>query len=239
MIQEIYVYLLIRHCFINSSTEEMETWIDNKKIFDNVLKKVVAIMQMEDFFLISDTVMNNLECFIQNNRFKYVDKDSVSDINYLISRLNYFKNLSDDKRESLINEFCRKEYDIRNLPRNFQSYSNVYEFISFDLANFMNIFPPDELRNGGEENKIVTDLTSFISTINLLVSLCPNDLIEFEEDDQTISQLLEVLNKLLNAPRLPHFYLSYIKKTVNNLKKAQKGKIKVKEFAQDMRVNFC
>ena len=64
MIQEIYVYLLIRNSFINGTKEEMETWADSKEVFNNILKKIVAIMQMEDFFLISDTVMNNLDYFI-------------------------------------------------------------------------------------------------------------------------------------------------------------------------------
>lgn len=228
MIQETFDCLLTRAFFINNEENEILAAIDSKASFIFLIRRVSALMQQEDFFLINPEYQHKLSTVIGEYRFKYSDPSIIEDINYIIGRLNEFKAMSEERKNYLINEFYKDQYAIRNLPLAYRNRHNINLFMVLDFVCLTQLFPgigESEAARQEEHPKDIEVLNDveFISLMNILLNK-HSDIFFL---DGFIETTVGNFNELLESGKLSFHTAMYIKKTLKNIKRLERGKYKV------------
>ena len=233
MILEISDYLLIRNCLIQNNNEDGLFNIDNeenqKEQFNYFVKAISALMQYEDLPLLCDNMQEEIDEAIQKYRFKYNNSEIRDDINYIITRLNEYKKISQRRKKYLINEWYLKECKDRLLPKKYWGYDYVNLMVLYDFNNF-NILtgrtePEDNYLNlifsiSKNENRLCTMMasTTYISTLNLMLN-------RFREkfSDEAIIKTLSNVSYLPYQTQLPKEDIKYLYKSVKQIGKGLKN----------------
>ena len=223
MIQETFDCLLTRAYFMNNDEDEILESIDSKETFDSIIYRASCLMQEEDFFLIKDEYQNKLRRLIGEFRFEYNDSSINEDINYIIGRLNDYKNMSQERKNYLIEQFYNGQYAIRNLPRPYQVRSNIDTFMRIDFSTLIQLFPNIKGTESVELSCEILNDVEYISFINMLLNKHTDIFFLPTFIDTTVGNLAE----LSHEPNVPLYTLFYIKKTIKNIKKLERGKYKV------------
>ena len=222
MIQETYDCLLTRAYFINNTEEEILESIDSKDTFISLIKRVADVMEQEDFFLTKQEYQEKLRSVLREYRFNYNDKSIFEDINYIVGRLNVYETMKEEKKNYLIDKFYKNEYAIRNLPIMYHVPSNIDKFMQYDFTTLVQLFP-DTVNKESDGTLEIFSVAEFVSLMNILL----NKHSEIFALDGFVDTTINNLNELLDSTKLPFYTLLYIKKTIKNVKKLEKGKYKV------------
>ena len=234
MTQEIYDYLSSRTFLIVASSSELIDSITNEEEFQQLISDIANLMQKEDFLLIYPEAIDNIADLLFKYRFKYNKNKSINDdINYIIERINEYRHMSKSRKDYLVKEFCQNEYKKRSLPLCYSYFDQLKVLIALDYYSFLNVGKIAFSNETGQYEQVdeITltgiEFLSYLSVINMLINTSPSTLIDNNLIDiniQTISNIIDV------GKVIPKHQLNYAKKTIKNLKKLEKGNIKIKRL---------
>lgn len=227
MIQEISDYLLIRSLLYNSDSEELIEVAKEKDNYIYILNNIYELMQEEDFIFVDPHLVTNVEDFIYKYRFDYNrDKEINDKMNYIIGRLNDYKNMSDKRKQFIIDNWVQEESQNRNLPFGYKNLNNLLSLISLDTLYYQGMISIDKPFN-------IEYVVEYVSIINIIMNRFSesfNDDIEFLEvtrqnlqilkdnkkiskiDSKMIKEALKKVNKQYSMSEIENFQ-KVIKKT--------------------------
>lgn len=215
MIQEIYDYLWIRNVLISVDANDICNGITDKNQFIYIVKVISKLLEREDFPIVFQNAQQKIEDIIQKFRFMYNDKEIVEDINYIIGRLNDYRNMRTDRQKHLITEFYYSENKDRNLPG---FYKLLPEYIDLFIRNDAHIFT-SFYANTDTSVAIrldQNDIINFSSLVNLLMNRYP----EFFEDEGIRMRTVSNLNQIATIKGLDHYIAKHVKKAAKMLEKS-------------------
>ena len=221
MTLEIYDYLWIRNVLIAVDTKELVESIVGKEEYMVVVKCISSLMQNEDFLLAYPEAQNKVSDIVQTYRFKYNDKEIFDDINYIIGRLNDYKNMPNERKNYLVNQFYVQEATNRDLPFMYKQSPDVIKcLIQNDIHTYKDIFC-----YSAEGEKAVQldvfDVLDYVSLTNLMLNQFPN----FFEDENYKKPTVHNLEQLSTLKKLPLDISRYIKKTIKKLEPTKQKRL--------------
>lgn len=193
MIQEISDYLLIRSLLYNSDSEELIEVAKEKDNYIYILNNIYELMQEENFIFVDPHLVTNVEDFIYKYRFDYNrDKEINDKMNYIIGRLNDYKNMSDKRKQFIIDNWVQEESQNRNLPFIYKNLNNLLSLISLDTLYYQGMISIDKPFN-------IEYVVEYVSIINIIMNRFSesfNDDIEFLEVTRQNLQILKDNKKI-------------------------------------------
>lgn len=211
MILEISDYLLIRYMFLDCENEDIIKNVNSIETYQPIIKAISSIMQEEDFFLIDDKMPKKIEYLIQKYRFTYRTKELARETNYIIERLNDYKQLSQSRKNYLIKEWVKKESKERGLPSKYSVMENLTELIVFDAECIMNA------KNSGKINLAGDDAIKYISFFNLIRNKFNIDL-----NNEFYTSNILLIDKVAKEKGFSYFARSMAKKSVKSCEKQKR-----------------
>lgn len=178
MTQEIYNYLLIRNYLIQDNDEySLEGEENPKEQYAFFVNAVAELMQHENYPLISEQMQEEISNIIQKYRFDYMkDKELNESINYIITRLREYELLSYKRKNNLIRDWYKDEYNNRMLPYKYRNPDCMNLLLSCDFRNYeklTNVFTFEEFLGSyklQDDVYSISKYASFLSTINLMIT---------------------------------------------------------------------
>ena len=201
MTLEIYSYLLIRTYLIQDEIALTYQGVEDKREqFKYFIDSIAMVMENEDFIAINPKIQEDINRIIQESRFDFIgDKEINGQVNFIISRLNEYKLMSDKKKKWLAHDFYKDEYNDRLLPFKYRKYKYVEEFITYDYANLCAMIGPTKIEEFEgyyeTDNAKVSVVISYLATINLIMSRAP-ETISDEEKYKIIANMCKILTTL-------------------------------------------
>lgn len=193
MIQEISDYLLIRSLLYNSDSEELIEVAKEKDNYIYILNNIYELMQEENFIFVDPHLVTNVEDFIYKYHFDYNrDKEINDKMNYIIGRLNDYKNMSDKRKQFIIDNWVQEESQNRNLPFVYKNLNNLLSLISLDTLYYQGMISIDKPFN-------IEYVVEYVSIINIIMNRFSesfNDDIEFLEVTRQNLQILKDNKKI-------------------------------------------
>lgn len=226
IIEEVYRYLLVRNYLITNTLEELVTDINRKDIYDKCVQDVSYLMQRENMILVLPGIFEKVDRMIKDYRFDYSDKNNIDDVNFIVARLNEYKQKQKDEvklaKDSI--NFFLEEFRDRDLSL---YYANHKEKIVEMIAEDFNIF--SSFASGREDGPLEVHIDYFASTVNLLLTRFN----EFFHETEITPYLIEILKDAKSAKDMPFISKCYVSRTLNRLKKMEKAKQKIKRLEEN------
>ncbi len=167
MIQEIYDYLSIRSDLTNYDSLQLIELAKDPETFRYYIKNISKLMQEEDYFLTSFELMNRVEDLLQAYRFDFIkEKEINEEMNYIIGRLQDYRNLSPKRHLTLIHRWLQEERTNRGLPFYCSQDEFYFQLISYDKETFFQIFSL-------EEHFEIKNPLMYLSLVHLLIEKFP------------------------------------------------------------------
>lgn len=231
MTQEISGYLLIRSYLMVTPKDTLIKLIgeSDEEYFKTLIHNIYTIMEKEDFVLMYKEVEEKIDSILLRYRFNYIKNKEINDeMNFIIGKLNQYKNLTVDEIFNKRKEFCKNEFKRRSLPSRLCAPANVENMIVLDgemVALITGI-------NSESEYTIDLDgILSYLSIINIMINEQSEYFLNSGVIDETlerISQISVAINDLDDYPKFRKIFMEYCRKTLKNIKKVQKKKSKIK-----------
>lgn len=217
MIQEIYDYLWIRKYLMSVDIDTILENIKKEDNYEEIVTIISKLMQKEDFLLTYQYLQEKVRTIINENRFNYnQNKDINDEMNYIIYRLNTYRNMSDENKLRLINSFYEEEWKNRNLPLIYKPAINYLDnFIAADSECFVKVFFEYTDKEKQETVYDTTELMPVCATSNLLANEYP----EFYYNEEARDVMYETISAFRTFTKLPMLAKKYINKTEKNVKK--------------------
>lgn len=216
MIQEISDYLWIRDVLLCTDGKELIASASDKENFANIIYNISELMQKEDFVLVFNYIIGNIEELVYHYRFDYnKDKEINDNMNYIIGRLNAYKNMSEERKNYLCKSWVKDEFNDRLLPITFRNADNLVDLMQLDveyITGMLNYSEPFEIEN----------VIEYLSLINLTINRFPDSF----KDEDFYKATYNNLEGLKELEILPYNYKCYVKKTIKNLKKVETTNLK-------------
>lgn len=216
-------YSLIRSMLIACDKSFIIEHTDDEESFNHFITIIIDIMENENYILTSDELIRKVEDVIYHYRSLYLKNKEINDkINFIISKLNQYKNMNFSERKMLSDEWLHNERIDRGLPESCENFKYVFSLIYFDKEIIIILY--------GLHNKEVKLYEEFeyvvwLSLINLAINRFPDDFKTFNQ---------EILKSQLNIFKwIIGFSITtkkIIRNTSLNLKKFNKEHEKIKNL---------
>lgn len=231
MTQEISGYLLIRSYLMVTPKDTLIKLIgeSDEEYFKTLIHNIYTIMEKEDFVLMYKEVEEKIDSILLRYRFNYIKNKEINDeMNFIIGKLNQYKNLTVDEIFNKRKEFCKQEFKRRSLPSRLCAPANIENMIMLDGEMVALI------TGLSGETEYVIDLDGILSYLSI-VNIMINEQSEYflnsgviDESLERISQISVAINDLDDYPKFRKIFMEYCHKTLKNIKKVQKKKSKIK-----------
>ena len=229
MILEIYDYLLIRQMLIALSTSQILEEINDEDTYKHFVKVISKLIQKEDYPLVYPKSQSKIQSIIDKYRFTYDNKDIISDINYIIGKLNIYKTMDEKTKNQKIEIFYNNEFNTRLLPviplgGRYVIDKLVHNDICYFVAAYFAGASPMQDDKGMFELEEPFD---YVAMINLIAGRFP----KLFEEENLLKVTKDNLIKLSKGTGLSPKTHKYIKRTIKDLEYFQgKNKEKVKRL---------
>lgn len=173
-------YSLIRSMLMACDKSFIIKHTDDEESFNHFITIIIDIMENENYILTSDDLIIKVEDVIYHYRLQYLKNKEINDkINFIISKLNQYKNMSFTERKRLSNEWLHNERVDRGLPESCEDFKYIFSLIHFDKETILILYG---LRN--EEVKLHEELeyVVWLSLINLAINRFPDDFKTFNQE---------------------------------------------------------
>lgn len=222
MTQEISGYLLIRSFLLVNDTNELIEKAGDRESFGYIVKNIVQLIMKEDYFLITDDLIRKVFDFINYYRSIYINDKEINDnVNYIIRKLNEYKNMDFNTKKFLGQKWLKEEMMVRELPKEYQNIEVVLNLIVMDNTFTLALY-------GFNDSLVPTtnlEIIEYLSLVNLIMNRFPE---MFEQ--MNILALIESFNDIKTMTGLDTASKKFLNKTINNLIKKQiSNLIKVKK----------
>ncbi len=167
MIQEIYDYLSIRSNLTNYNSKQLIELAKDPDTFRYYIKNISKLMQEEDYLLTSWELMKGVEDLLQAYRFDFIKEKEINEkMNYMIGRLQDYRNLSPKRHLTLINRWIQEERKNRGFPFYCDQDELYFQLISLDEESFFQIFSL-------ESHFEIKNPLAYLSLVHLLIEKFP------------------------------------------------------------------